>query len=72
MTCVRQCTYMCVYGIYTFMCVWYIYITHTHTYVVYIHIHQAHICAYSSTFLMGKDTLKRRHEAWGSASLPIL
>ena len=45
MTCVRQCTYMCVYGIYTFMCVWYIniYHTHTHIYVVYIHIYTKHI-----------------------------
>lgn len=73
-TCVRQCTYICVCGIYTFMCLCgtYTYITHIYSCVVYIHIHHARIYASSSTFLMGKDTLKHRHEAWGSASLPIL
>ena len=64
----------CVYVVYIRLCVWYIYIYNTHIYicVVYIHIHHAHIYTCSSTFLMGKDTLKHRREAWGSASLPIL
>lgn len=72
--CTSMYIYVCMWYIYIYVSMWYIYIYNTHIFicVVYIHIHHARIYVSSSTFLMGKDTLKHRPEAWGSASLPIL